>query len=77
MSRWSRICVELEIDSGNAALVDDPARELARLMRVAERQVKKIDELPDLFGHTSKTHVLKDVNGNTVGHVSITGYEAD
>lgn len=47
----------LTIASGNAALVDDPPEEVARILRDVVGRV--------LAGHTSG--VLMDINGNGVG----------
>lgn len=48
----------LHIKSGNAALHDEPEREVARLLKQTARRIEG--------GDTSAT--LYDINGNPVGH---------
>jgi hypothetical protein len=61
--------IEIRIETGNAAFEDEPATEIARILR----------ELADAFERDggpvdarSGGATLRDVNGNTVGGVRIT-----
>jgi len=56
--------IQIEVDTDNAAFEDDP-EELFRVLAVAAEQSYNIVHGRETSG------VLRDINGNTVGHVHI------
>lgn len=54
----------LEIDMDNAAFEDYPASEAARILRDAARRIED-------GGEVNRNLILRDVNGNAVGHCAI------
>ena len=62
---WKMEKIEITIETGNAAFDDEPATEIARILR------KLADEF-EQFGH-SQFSKLYDLNGNACGRVVIEG----
>lgn len=57
--------VEITIETGSAAFADEPATEIARILRKVAERFERDGALPDGMP-------LQDVNGNTCGRVWIT-----
>jgi hypothetical protein len=55
--------ITIVIQTGNAAFADEPASEIARILRDT---AARFERAGDLDGHK-----LRDINGNTVGTITI------
>jgi len=56
--------IELTLQTDNAAFENDPGTESARILRTAADWIEQ-------RGESGQSHAIKDINGNTVGIISI------